>query len=94
MGEAVLAHMVDEPRGQLRVGEEPAVLLGYPSPRTEMHLVDRHRLVETLFLSAVAHPLAVEPFVAWLEDDRRRLRGLLGGERERVGLVELAATQS
>ena len=59
-----------------------------------MHLVHRNWFVETLKLSAAAHPFAVEPLMPGLEDDRRRLRGLFALERERVGFVELVAAQS
>ena len=72
--EADALHMRDEACRQLLVRQELAV--GVARPRPEMHLVDRHRLVERLAAQRpLRDPLAVLPDVfAFAADDRRRRR--------------------
>ena len=66
----------------------PAQHLPVPlAPRREVHLVDRHRLVDRLPRAALLHPGVVAPLVGGLEDPARRRRRDLGPERHRVGLL-------
>ncbi len=57
------------------------------APRTEVHLVDRHRFLPGLRLLAGRDPVVVVPGVATLGDLRRGRGGHLGGERHRIGFV-------
>ncbi len=90
VGEPVVAHVVDEEGSDLRVGERAAALFWHSAPGSEMHLVDRHRLCRG-GLSGPRLAIHSQSSHSWprLEDDRGGLRGLLSGERERIGLVEL-----
>ncbi len=80
VGVALPDAVLDQLGGQLEVGQTLA-------PRTDVHLVDTHRLLRhLLLLAAVPHPLVVAPGVLALVDDRRGVRGGLGERRHRVGL--------
>ena len=78
--EAGLVEVLDEFVGQFAVGQ-PGL------PRTEVHLVDAHRLGVRLALGPVGQPLLVLPDVPGLVDDRRGGRWDLGPEGQRVGLL-------
>ena len=79
MGEAEVAHVVDEVLGEAVVAE----LL---TPRAEVHLVDAHRALVGVGRAAALHPVVVTPRVVRLRDDGRLLRGDLGHARHRVAL--------
>ncbi len=86
VGEPHLDDVRRELVGQLVIGERPAGLV--LAPRTEVHLVDRHRLLVLADLGgALGHPLVVGPGVLALEDPGGSGRRDLGPERHRVGLV-------
>ena len=86
--EAHLEHVVRQLRRDLPVGERTIAILGHTPPRTEVHLVDRHRPVKPAGLLAAAfHPRVVRPA------ERRRVahdRGVVGRPLEvravRIGL--------
>ncbi len=76
--------------GHQRVGElvvgEPAIALAAP-PRSQVDLVDRHRLAPRLVSAPRRHPGLVGPReVRRAADDRRGRRPQLGAEADRVGL--------
>ena len=87
-------------RHQLHVGEagplevvgelhgDGAVATGFVTPGTEVHLVGRDRGVVAVTCRPLRHPLTVAPLVVEVGDHRRRAWWLLGGEGERVALVE------
>ncbi len=83
--EAHLAHVRHQALGQLPVGQEPLAVRA-ARPRSEVHLVDRHRPIEPAVLPrALRHPRLVAPCVAAdAPDDGRRPRGKL--EAQRVGI--------
>ncbi len=80
VGEAQVAEVRHQLVGDLAVGEVSL-------PRSEVHLVDRHRLANRLSSGALGHPVAVSPGVRRLVDHRGRRRRDLGVERHRVGLL-------
>ena len=69
---------------QLLPGQDLAVPL---PPRRQVHLVDRHRLVDRLPCRAGLHPGVVAPLVGRLVDPARRRRRHLGPEGHRIGLL-------
>ncbi len=91
--EADPVHMGDEPRGQVLIGQELAVLTA--GPRPEVHFVDREGPVETLFAQRpFRNPLVVLPGVRALgTDDRRRGGRHLAGSGARIGLQERRPTR-
>ena len=65
MREAEILHVRHEAVRQLAVREEAIALLGHAAPRSEMHLVDRHRTLEPpVLLLPRAHPSGVVPLIA------------------------------
>ncbi len=87
--EAVGEHMIGERVGQFVVARKPAAPGHMTPPRSEMHLVDRHRRVDGNPFAATGHPFVVAPLVAEVSDDRCR-RGRHGRRRcHWVGLLDL-----
>ena len=78
--EPQLADVVHELVGKLPVGQAGP-------PRTEVHLVDAHRLAVQVSGGALRQPLVVLPGVAGGEHHGRGLWRRLGGERHRVGFL-------
>ncbi len=73
MGESHVLHVIDEPSRELPIVQELA--LRSPLPRTQMHLVHRHRGMLPIPGRAPFHPLGVLPGVLRLADhDRGRAR--------------------
>ncbi len=72
----------------LAVGKR--VPVGAPAPRSEVHLVDRDGRVVALPGAAPSHPGLVVPVVRKIGHGRRGA-AQLGGERERVGLLDRVA---
>ena len=70
---------------------ERAVTTGLVAPRSEVDLVLRDRGVVAIARGPVCHPVAVAPVVVEAGDHRGGARRLLGGERERIALVEHCA---
>ena len=68
--EVHLAHVLGERSGQLAIASSGPVSSPRTTPRSEVHFVDRHRRGEGVALRAVAHPLAVLPFVIEVPDHR------------------------
>ena len=87
VGEAQVGDVVAEVLGQLAVGEGAVALLDHATPRAEVHLVDRHRLLVRGSLGPALEPLAVVPAVVQGPDDRSRARRHLGVKGERIGLL-------
>src|SRR5262249_48414058 len=72
--------------GEVEMGRGRVAFERVQPPRSEMHLVDRHRLRPGARAGAPLQPVAVGPAVARAEDDRARAWRLLGPRGERVGL--------
>src|SRR5688500_17399464 len=87
VGESEVREVTSESRRDLPVGERAIALLRLARPRSEVALVDRHRLARQVAPRALRHPRLVTPLVA-VESlhDRRRARRLLELEGERIGL--------
>ena len=79
VGEAEVAHVVDEVLGE-------AVVADVLAPRAEVHLVDAHRALVDVGGAASLHPVVVAPRVVGLGDDGRLLGRDLGHARHRVAL--------
>jgi hypothetical protein len=90
VGETGRFHVGHQPIGELAVRQEAIAVLGDARPRSEVHLVDRHRLLEPRARGlSRRHPLAIAPAVARrVAHDRRRLRRRLERARERIGLLQ------
>src|SRR4029079_2037565 len=86
MGEAEIADVLGELVGELEVGERTVLLGGVPTPRAQMHLVDRHGLAQWVACCAVLEPVRVAPAMRRTVDDRRVRGWDFGGERDRIGL--------
>ena len=93
VGEAQIPDVGRQALGELAIGQVAVAFLGHPRPRSEMHLVDRHRLVEPFAVRLPRrHPVVVLPLVAAdVAHDRRRQRRRLEGHRERIGLLQQPA---
>ena len=62
--EAQVAHVRNEIARQLPVRQVAVALLGHASPRTEVHLVDRHRpVMPAAERRPIVHPVVVAPLV-------------------------------
>src|SRR5690606_37636857 len=87
--EAHVRDVVGERLGDLAVAEPAAVVP--PSPRAEMHLVDRPRRVERIRGRTARHPFRVAPLVLERPETGSGSRRRLEEERERVALVDAIA---
>ena len=87
---AHLAHVGHERLRQLAIGQVAIALVGHPPPRSEVHLVDRHRpVVPAAERRPIAHPVVVAPLVAAVRPDhRRRVRRHLEAARVRIRLLQ------
>ena len=86
--EAGRADVLAELMPQLAVGERTEALGRFSAPRPYMHLVDRHRGIESVLRAAVLHPLPVVPGIVAGPDDGGRLRRDLPEGGERISLLE------
>ncbi len=87
VGEAEPLHVLHHSRRDLAIGERTVLVFRHPRPRSEVRLVDEHRLARVIAGATVLHPRLVAPPVAILPDDARRgARRRLHREGQRVGL--------
>ncbi len=93
VGEAEVLHVVGQLVGQLAVGEPAVALLGPSPPRADVHLVHGLGRRQRVAAAALGHPLRVAPLVGQVPDHGAGLRGLLGAQRERVGLLAVEAVR-
>src|SRR5262249_22493257 len=78
-------YVLREPRRDLAIGERTVALLRHARPRSQVPLVDRHRLAPPVARRPRLHPRAVAPRVAARRDDaRRRARRTLEGVRDGI----------
>src|SRR5664280_2104773 len=86
--------VLSEQRCALTVGERSIGLFGDATPRAEVHLVDRHRLLPRIDAGATLHPLVVLPVVTRLPHPRRGGRRHLEEAAQGIGLVEVVTAQA
>jgi len=70
MGVAETLDVVGQQRRQFAIGKRAVTFARDPSPRTQVHLIDRHRFVETIALLAAGEPLLIRPIVLQVPNDR------------------------
>ncbi len=88
VGEAVRQTVIGNRVGQVAVVREALPFGDGAPPRTEVHLVDRHRRIEPLALATRRHPVAVAPRVIEVGNDRIGRRRSVVGRADRVALVD------
>jgi hypothetical protein len=79
--------MLDQRLRELAIGK-PCAIRSAP-PRTQVHLVDRHRRLERIAPCARRHPVIVIPRIIECVHDGRRLRRLFAVKSEGVRLLRL-----
>ena len=95
MGVAHFFDVIDKLIGEFEIGEETIFLLKAALPRAEMHLIDRHRTVVGVGLSAFLHPRLVFPEVTVeIVGDTGSLGAVLGEEGAGIAFDEKIALGS
>ena len=89
VGKAQFAHMIRQQRRDFPVAEGTIILLGHPSPRAQMHFVDRHRRIERVGCPSPRHPFAVIPGVSHIPDARTGEGRNFTEHGVGIGLVDL-----